>query len=258
MVFAMVTRTARVGWLDFEVYLRKIRSDSDRLAEVGRLGGAADVPSCPGWTVADVLDHVAHVYLHKVELLRTGARPDPWPPPELADREPSELFDEATRTLLDELASRDPDAPSPTFWPPEQSVGFWFRRMALEIAVHRYDAELAHDVPTAVEDDLAVDGIDEALRAMLGGPWWDDFDTEEPLDARIRVTSAGRSWTVTADRRSVAITEGDTGHVAVEIAGSPADVFLWLWGRRGDETLAITGDGELAAALRRRLAEATG
>lgn len=254
----MTTQTARVGWLDFETYLRQIRTGSERLAEMGRLGLAAEVPSCPGWTVADVLEHTAHVYLHKVELLRNGARPDPWPPPELADREPTGLFDEATRTLVEELASRDPDAPSVTFWPPEQSVGFWHRRMAMEIAVHRYDAELAHGVPTAIEDDLAIDGIDEALRAILGGPWWDESDTEEPLDARTRVTSAGRSWTVAADLRSVTVTEGDTDAVAVEIAGAPEDVFLWLWGRRGDETLAITGDAGLAASLRRRLAEAMG
>lgn len=254
----MTTQTDRVGWLDFEAYLRQIRADSERLAEVGRLGVAADVPSCPGWTVADVLDHTAHVYLHKVELLRTGARPDPWPPPELADREPIGLFDEATQTLLEELASRDPDAPSETFWPPEQSVGFWYRRMALEIAVHRYDAELAHDVPTAVEADLAVDGVDEALRAILGGPLWSRSDTDEPLDARIRVSSGGRSWTVTADLRSITVTEDDTAAVAVEIAGSPEDVFLWLWGRRGGETLATTGDAGLAAALRRRLAETMG
>lgn len=254
----MVTMTERVGWLDFEVYLRQIRRDSGRLAEVARRGLAAEVPSCPEWTVADVLDHTAHVYLHKVELLRSGARPDPWPPPELADREPLGLFDEATQTLLDDLAGRDPDAPSETFWPPEQSVGFWYRRMALEVAVHRYDAELAHDVPTAIESDLAVDGIDEALRVMLGGPWWSRFDTEEPLDARIRVTSGGRSWTVTADLRSVTVAEGDTDEVDVEIAGTPEDVFLWLWGRRDDESLAITGDAGRAAALRRRLAETMG
>jgi uncharacterized protein (TIGR03083 family) len=253
-----MTRDARTGWLDFEAYLRLIRLDSARLAEVGRLGVDADVPSCEGWTVADVLDHTAHVYLHKVELLRSGARPDPWPPPELADREPLGLFEEATTALLTELEARDPDAKSVTFWEPELSVGFWYRRMALEIAVHRYDGELAHGVPTGVDEELAVDGIDEALRVMLGGSWWTDFDTAEPLDARIRVTSGGRSWTVTADQRAVSVVEGDSDPVATEIAGRPEDVFLWLWGRRGSESLAITGDQELAAGFRRRLVEVMG
>src|SRR5262245_18782907 len=101
----------RTGWLDFDVYLRLIRGDSDRFAEVARLGLDVDVPTCPDWTVADLLDHVAHVYLHKVEWLRRGSRPDPWPPAELEGREPLGLFDEATTTLLTELESRSPNDP---------------------------------------------------------------------------------------------------------------------------------------------------
>src|ERR1700746_503207 len=31
----------------------------------------ATVPSCPGWTVSDLVRHVAEVYLHKVTLMRT-------------------------------------------------------------------------------------------------------------------------------------------------------------------------------------------
>jgi uncharacterized protein (TIGR03083 family) len=254
----MTTRDVRSGWLDFDDYLRLIRSDSARLAEMGRLGLDADVPSCEGWTVADVLDHTAHVYLHKVTWLRDGQRPDPWPPPELADREPAAFFDEATTAMLEAFESRDPDEIVGTFWEPEQTIGFWYRRMALEIAVHRYDAELAHGAPTPIDDELATDGIDEVLRVMLAGSWWSEFDTEEPLDARIRVTAGGRSWTVTADLRSVSVVEGDTDPVAAEIAGRPEDVFLWLWGRRGGDVLAITGDQDLARRLRRRLVEVMG
>jgi uncharacterized protein (TIGR03083 family) len=252
------TPEARTGWLDFDTYLRMIRADSERLAEVGRLGLDQAVPSCPGWTVGDLLDHVAHVYLHKVAWLRRGSRPDPWPPPELKGREPAGLFDEATEALLAELESRDPDAAAETFWEPDQTVGFWYRRMALEAAVHRYDGELAHGVPTSIEDDLAVDGIDEALRVMLGGPWWTQFDTEEPLDARVRVTSGGRSWTVTADLRAVSVVEDDTDEVPTEIAGRPEDTYLWMWGRREADVLAITGDQALAEGFRRRLAETMG
>lgn len=252
------TRDARSGWLDFPEYLRLIRIDSARLAETGRMGLDAEVPSCPGWTVADVLDHVAHVYLHKVRWLRDGVRPDPWPASELAEREPAGLFDEATEVLLAELESRDPDAPAETLWEPDQTVGFWFRRMALEIAVHRYDGELAHGVPTPIDGELAIDGIDEALRVMLAGPRWARFDSAEPLDARLRVTSGGRSWTVTADLRSVTVVEEDAAPVAAEVAGRPVDVFLWLWGRRDADALAITGDRELVAAFRRRVAETMG
>ncbi len=254
----MTTRDVRTGWLDFADYRRLIRSDSARLAEMGRLGLDADVPSCEGWTVADVLDHTAYVYLHKVAWLRERRPPDPWPPREFADREPRAFFDEATTALLEALESRDPDEVVGTPWESDQTIGFWYRRMALEIAVHRYDAELAHGVPTPIDDELATDGIDEVLRTMLAGSSWSEFDTEEPLDARIRVTAGGRSWTVAADLRSVTVVEGDTNEVATEIAGRPEDVFLWLWGRRDGDVLAITGDHDLAARLRRRLVDVMG
>ena len=36
----------------------------------------------------------------------------------------------------------DPAAPSWTWWPDDQTAGFWLRRMAQETAVHRVDVEL--------------------------------------------------------------------------------------------------------------------
>jgi len=38
---------------------------------------AAPVPSCPGWSVADLTRHVGEVYLHKTLAMREGAEPDP-------------------------------------------------------------------------------------------------------------------------------------------------------------------------------------
>jgi hypothetical protein len=51
---------------------------------------------------------------------------------------------------------------------PDQTVGFWIRRMAQETVVHRVDAELAAEVaPGAIPDDIALDGIDEFLIAFI-------------------------------------------------------------------------------------------
>ncbi len=85
-------------------YLEQLRSESARLGEVGRMGLDAAVPSCPGWTVETVVRHVATVYLHKVEVLRLGALPDPWPP-DFGGREPLELYDEARAAIVDALES---------------------------------------------------------------------------------------------------------------------------------------------------------
>jgi len=52
----------------------------------------APVPSCPGWTVSDLVVHVAEGYLHKATVMRTGEVPRPWPPPGLAAGVPLALL----------------------------------------------------------------------------------------------------------------------------------------------------------------------
>ena len=53
-----------------------------------------------------------------------------------------ELIDDAYRQLAQEFAARDPADPSGTWYGPDQTVGFWIRRMAQETVIHRIDAEL--------------------------------------------------------------------------------------------------------------------
>ena len=128
----------------------------------------ANVPSCPGWTVADLVRHVAQVYLHKVALMRTGEEPREWPPPGLAAEAPLARSAGPTARCGREFRTRGPGQPAPTWYEPDQTVAFWIRRMAQETVIHRIDAELAAGLPvTPVPDDLAADGVDEVLKRML-------------------------------------------------------------------------------------------
>lgn len=249
-----------------DYFLACLRSDSALLAETARRGLDVAVPSCPDWTVRDLLEHTAVVYLHKIEAMRSGAQPDPWPP-DLTGRDIPELYDEARRELIAELAQRGPDAETWTWWTPEQTTGFWFRRMAHETAVHRVDAELAHGVVSPIDARLATDGIDEILRVMLAGPDWEQYPSDHPVDAAVRITSGGRSWTVTLSRTDVTVTETTEPHedhdepgetqVAAEVFGDPDDVLLWLWHRRDDDAVGFAGDRAATTAFRARLAETT-
>jgi hypothetical protein len=125
--------------------------------------------------------------------------------------------------------------------------------------VHRYDVELAHDAVTPVPDDIALDGIDEVLRVMLAGPWWSErVVTRHPVDAEVAVASGGRRWVCSAQARSVTVTEDDAAPVAASVAGDPMAVFLWLWGRVGDDEVVSDGDQRLVAEFRARLVECTG
>jgi uncharacterized protein (TIGR03083 family) len=216
---------------------------------------AEAVPCCPGWTVRDVVAHVAEVYEHKIACTELGRAPDPWPPQWPAVRVPIEWLGDAHRRLLEMFDRSGPATPSATWFPPDQTVGFWARRMAQETAVHRVDAESAVGRTTPVDAALAVDGVDEVLVLMLAGDW-----SEEPDDAAtgqgVVISTGGRSWLATLDRKSVTIAEAG-GEADATLEGDPSDVLLWLWGRSTDEQVTRSGDEDALRLLRSRLVIAT-
>lgn len=124
-------------------YLGNLAADASRLREAAGRDLTAAVPGCPEWTAADLVQHVGAVYLNKAECVRRNAKPEPWPPPGLAEEEPLALFDRGYAALAGEFGSHTPEDPGWTWYPPEQTVGFWLRRMAQETVIHRVDAEQA-------------------------------------------------------------------------------------------------------------------
>jgi uncharacterized protein (TIGR03083 family) len=249
-----------------ERYLELLRSDAQRMHEVAAADLDAAVPPCPGWTVRDAVEHTAVVYQHKIACMRLERRPaeGEWQssPPEVADL--LEWFDASLAELVAELTTRGPEAPAYTWHPPDQTVGFWYRRMAQETAVHRVDVESAFDAVTPVDQQLAVDGVDEVLQLMIEGDWSEDTSPEEwghvSPDAgagkSIVVRTGPAAWTVglAADRIDVTVGAGRSDAV---LTGEPSELLLWLWGRRGDSAVRVTGDEAAVAALRDRLKIAT-
>ncbi|MDP9241831.1 MAG: maleylpyruvate isomerase family mycothiol-dependent enzyme, partial [Actinomycetota bacterium] len=137
--------------MEYATYVEHVRQDGQRLAAAAGGNLSLEVPSCPGWSVRDLVSHTARVYEHKIACTALGREPDPWPPKWPADRDPVEWLGDAHGRLLEMFAANGPTTPSFTWWPPDQTVGFWARRMAQETAVHRIDAELAIGSPTPVD-----------------------------------------------------------------------------------------------------------
>ena len=235
-------------------------------AAPARLGDP--VPSCPGWTVANLMTHVGEVYLHKAVVMRDGKWPDPWPLEEFADVKPLTLLDRGYREVTAEFASRSPDEPALTWYDPEQTVGFWIRRMAQETVVHRMDAQLAAGEPlTPAPDDLAIDGVDEVLKRFLeygAATWPEEYATAEGHLAgddgtdTVVVTAGPVSWTVRPTPGSVSVTDGGDKAAHAVVSATPDAMLRWLWGRADDGVLTVAGDPEWAAYLRRLLAAVTG
>jgi uncharacterized protein (TIGR03083 family) len=235
-------------------YLECLAADAARMRDVAARDLSTQVPSCPDWSTADLVRHTATVYLHKAECMRQNAFPKPWPPPGLASEEPLALFDRAYADLLHEFDVREPNEATVTWYPPEQTVGFWIRRMAQETVIHRVDAELAQgDGPTPIPADLAVDGVDEVLERFLAyqsTTWRSEFgELLDDCDGRaVRVNAGDRSWLARLAAEGVSISASDDG-AAASVSGAPDAVLLWLWRRAGDDTVKLDGD----ASVRRKL-----
>lgn len=233
-----------------ERYRALLEQDFTRMR--GLLAAALDrpVPECEGWDGREVALHTAAVYLHKAAEISSGAEM-PFPREALEDVPPGEALDGAWATLVAELDTRSVDDPAHTWWPADQTVGFWLRRMAHETAIHRRDMESAAGGVTPVDDELAVDGIDEALDPFLR--WdWEDETAPGATGVSVRVESAGHAWVVTLDPRQAVLDRSGLTPASATIGGDPNAVLLWLWGR-GPQPTGASGDQAALRELRERL-----
>jgi uncharacterized protein (TIGR03083 family) len=248
-------------------YLECLAADFARLRAVVPAAPTRAVPTCPGWTVADLTRHVGEVYLHKTLAMREGAEPEPWPPAELAEEEPLALLDRGYAGLREEFATRRPEDPAGSWYAPDQTVGFWARRMAQETVIHRIDAELGTGQPVApVPADLAVDGIDELLKVFVEysvAEWGRAFaDILSGSPGRgYTVRTEGAAWRVRTGPGLFEVADGTgEGDADVTVSGEPAAVLRWVWNREapgGPSGVTVEGDPDAVAELRRCIVVAT-
>ncbi len=259
-----MTDTSRATRLSSQRYLELLAADGGRLATVSQGRLADPVPTCPGWSVADLVRHTGSVYHHKIACVRLGRRPveGEWQTDAAEGRDLLSWYGHALTSLLDLLGSRGAQDPAFTWYPPEQDVGFWQRRMAQEAAVHRVDAEAAAGVVTAVDDDLATDGVDEVLDLFLRYALGDDPDEDvtghDGLTALVR--TGPYAWHVgvrAGDPAGQVVLRREGAPAQVTVAGEPSELLLWLWGRRPDTAVTVQGSAPAAAGLRALLERGT-
>src|SRR5262245_24802824 len=248
-----------------ERYIALIEQDGRRLAEAAGAGPLdAPIPSCPGWDVRACVDHTAQVYRNRIAGILLQRRPTPEEVEAMpAGAELVPWYTASLDALLTVLREHSPDDPAYTWWPPDQTVGFWYRRMAQETAVHRLDVEDGRGTPTPVDAELAVDGIDEVLDLFLGDDWatmdpkeWDGVDPGAGADATVAVRAGGQAWRSTLRPDAIGLQRGD-GPADASVTGEPEAVLLWLWGRRPEDVVTLDGDAGVLAAYRDRLRIAT-
>lgn len=202
------------------------------------------VPTCPGWTLRQLVRHVGRGDRWAATIARTGAPADPR---EVVGGKPGDDVDgwlrESPRTLLDAVAAAGPDTSVWTFLGPRPAA-WWIRRRLHESTVHRADAALALGVAYEIDPGLAADGVSENLELLAARP-----DGDQPLPAgtvlHLHATDDGLGsageWLVRGADGGVEWEHGH-GKGAVAVRGSAADLLLAVTRRIPASDVEVLGD----------------
>jgi uncharacterized protein (TIGR03083 family) len=232
-------------------YLGSLEADSEAIAGLAPAHLERPVPDCPGWTVAELLRHLGRVYRWAAGAAAGGGQPPPAPgdPPE-GDDGLVEWFEAGRTEVLGALRAPE-DQPAWSFVPPHTfTVGWWRRRQALETAVHLHDVRSAAGAEGAMDPELAADGIDEFLSAMLPRVL-----ARRPVSAlsgtfHVHCTDTPGEWQLDFSAADLDVRR-EHGKADTAIRGPAAELYLWLWNRPvPNPAIEIFGNHALAEAWR--------
>lgn len=201
------------------------RAAEDLATWAGKAGPGASVPTCPRWTVADLVAHQG--------IVRRGSRPRRGPAgrPGRPQGDGLPQGRAAPETLLG--AAPGPRDDHPLGGRPGREPG---------------PVPLAEE--TGIPTDLALDGIDELLCGFVPRGR-SKLSRQDGATLLVAPTDAGRAWVLHLGERIT--TEevpggGGEGHAAdVRFTGTAAQVYLGLW-NRGEEI--VSSDPDLVADWR--------
>ncbi|WP_199433585.1 maleylpyruvate isomerase family mycothiol-dependent enzyme [Qaidamihabitans albus] len=234
-------------------FLEAMEVEVELLTEAARrTASGTPVRMCPGWTVGEVVRHVGSVYRVVLSWLAHGRRPREWQRDPAPGQSVEDYLREGLAELTGELARHDPGDRAATWWPADPTYGFWRRRMAHETTIHRVDVQDAAGVEVAaITDDIAIDGVDEALTLWFGQrlPMLGLTGTRPGL---VAVRSGGHTWIARAGPAETVAwrcsgTEADQADATV--SGAPQEIYLWLWGRGWPGSVIVDGDDDAAGQL---------
>jgi uncharacterized protein (TIGR03083 family) len=212
----------------------------------------AEVPTCPGWSVAELATHIGGIHRWVTAIVASRA-PSRLPFPEVAPesssaRDLAEWLTAGAGPLLESLRAAGPVTPVWT-WGPGRTSGWWARRVVHETAVHRADAELAAGIAAPVIDPVvAADGIDEFLFNLPSArrPYKHLASLPTGASLHLHATDADGEWLVRFTESGITWERGHA-KATVAVRGPVALLLLFTYGRipGGDERFAVFGDASV-------------
>jgi uncharacterized protein (TIGR03083 family) len=242
--------------MDLNGYLAVIASEATLLASAADEAGLdAPVPTCPGWTISDLVLHMGEVHRWATAAVASKAsKLSDIPGDSLGELpEPTAATDWLRRgaiTLCETLVEGDScfeyaaflaDPATPRLW-------FWARRQAMETTVHRADAESALGRCTPLAQDIALDGIDEFLTGFLPRSRT-PLHADDPHCLLVAPDYSEQRWTVSISS-DTPVTERRATDADCKVSGPASDIYLALWNRGSMDGLKIEGDPAAIDLLR--------
>lgn len=248
---------------DHEWFCERTGNEIDRLAGVaGGANPAAEVATCPGWTMARLVKHTGIVHRWVTQIV--SARSSSWLDPReldvgLPDKESGYAgwLAAGAEPLLQALRDAGPGT-SVWTWGTGQTSGWWGRRMLHETTVHRADAELATGIAPSVDPEVAADGIDEFLANLPAARRPSEHLAELPAgeSLHLHATDSDGEWLIRFPGGGQVAWERGHAKATAAVRGPVASLLLFTYGRipPGDENLAIFGDTSLLRTWQQKAA----
>lgn len=203
------------------------------------------VEHCPGWDVADLVQHLTEVHWFWgtiVAELATAPPDQSRRPARAPDEDLVDGFLDGAARLVEVLRAADQSAPCWTWAGWRQDVAFVTRHQVQEAAVHHWDAAHSAGGTLLIDPAVAADSVDEFLHFSVASEDDPDDPPETALEGTftVRASDTGDSWTLSDGSRpgTVHVVRGATTGPALE-AGTPSDLLLWLYGRTDLDASAV-------------------
>jgi uncharacterized protein (TIGR03083 family) len=195
----------------------------------------ARVPSCPDWNVADLVKHVSEFTGFWTHVLCEGTGRPKTPFPDMPSGgvlAVADWYKQLAFYLVNELRATEPGTTVWTWVPDDNSARFAARRCANELAIHRFDLQLARGQPGPIDEALAVDGIEEIFVMIRARPAPTGYGRGESI--RLHDTASGGEWLLTLTDHGLKV---DASRAAADLtvrgAGSDLELLLYQRPTRG-------------------------
>jgi uncharacterized protein (TIGR03083 family) len=211
---------------------------------------ATPVPTCPGWTLRQLLRHVGRGDRWAAQMVDDRLS-DYLDPREVRNGKPPDDADGAidwlhggARGLVEAVDRVGPHTPIWTFLG-QRPAAWWIRRRLHEATVHRADAELALGRDYQLRHDLAADGLFEWLERVVIEAGDGHMPLADGQTLHLHATDGGE-WTLRGRGSALELGQSHANATAT-VSADAKSLFLAVVRRipADDPRITVSGDADI-------------